>query len=534
MTRRPFRFGLVSILALLMLGLLYWAASPGLRGVEQHSVTGRPPRMHPDYGGTVIPPNIAPLNFCVDEPGERYYVKAYSTRGKAVEVVSRTPRIRIPLRAWKELLDANRGEELRLDVYVKAVDGHWDRYEALSNRIAREEIDGYVVYRLFNSVYNLYEHMSIRQRSTEGYGEAVVWDNSSFGGCVNCHTFLSNRPDRMVIQTRSTRRQYGNAMLLVEGSTVRKLDTRTPFTSVPATYVSWHPSGRLLAFSANQVRQFFHTANTEVRDVVDLDSDLAICMTDSGTVTSTPGLCRPDRLETYPSWSPDGRYLYYCSAPVLWSDRTEAPPEHYSEVRYDLMRISYDLETGIWGEPETLLSSDRTGLSITLPRVSPDGRFLLFCMADYGCFPIHRSGADIYMMDLRSGSYDRLGANSDQADTWHSWSSNGRWFVFSSKRPDGLLARPYFAYVDQEGTVYKPFLLPQEDPAFYDDFLRTFNLPEFLVQPIEARGEEMSRAVASGTWVKAQLPVTGATPGAWPSSLPAGQGGNGSAGASYH
>jgi hypothetical protein len=198
------------------------------------------------------------------------------------------------------------------------------------------------------------------------------------------------------------------------------------------------------------------------------------------------------------------------------------------------MRISYDLETGIWGEPETLLSSDRTGLSITLPRVSPDGRFLLFCMADYGCFPIHRSGADIYMMDLRSGSYDRLGVNSDQADTWHSWSSNGRWFVFSSKRPDGLLARPYFAYVDQEGTVHKPFLLPQEDPAFYDDFLRTFNLPEFLVQPIQARGEELSRAVASGTWVKAQLPATGATPGAWPSSLPAGQGGNGSAGASYH
>ena len=120
--------------------------------------------------------------------------------------------------------------------------------------------------------------------------------------------------------------------------------------------------------------------------------------------------------------------------------------------------------TGQWGHAETVLSAEQTGLSILLPRVSPDGRFLLFCMCRYGCFPVYQPSSDLYMMDLATGRYSRLAINSEYSESWHSWSSNSRWIAFSSKRQGGLFTRTYLSYVDDDGTAYKPFVLPQRDP----------------------------------------------------------------------
>jgi len=211
-------------------------------------------------------------------------------------------------------------------------------------------------------------------------------------------------------------------------------------------------------------------------------------------------------------WSPDGRTLYYCSAPMLWSDRDTVPPEHFDEVRYDLMRIPWEPESGAWGRAEIVLSAEDTGLSITLPRVSPDGRFVLFCMSDYGCFPIYQEQTDLYMLDLGPMVYRRLAVNSEAPDSWHSWSSEGRWFVFSSKRMDGLLARPFFAHVDDAGRVAKPFVMPQQDPAFYDTFLETYNVPELIREPIAVGADEIAAAMRSNPPGEEGLPTTRPTP----------------------
>jgi hypothetical protein len=69
--------------------------------------------------------------------------------------------------------------------------------------------------------------------------------------------------------------------------------------------------------------------------------------------------------------------------------------------------------------------------------------------------------------------------NSDNTDSYHSWSSNSRWLIFSSKRIDGLTARFFISYIDEKGNSAKPFILPQKDPEFYQRFLKSFNLPEF-------------------------------------------------------
>ena len=72
-------------------------------------------------------------------------------------------------------------------------------------------------------------------------------------------------------------------------------------------------------------------------------------------------------------------------------------------------------------------------------------------------------------------------ANSAEGESYHSWSHNNRWLVFSSRRLDGLYTRPFFTYIDDKGTAHKPFLLPQKNPVkYYKDLLWTYNLPEFI------------------------------------------------------
>jgi hypothetical protein len=460
----------------------------------------RPPRIRPDYTGTVIPPNIAPLNFVIREPGAQYHVTVRSAQGESIEVASRSPRIVLPARKWGPFLEANRGGQLHFDVYVKSQEGQWQRFEPVANEIANEEIDRYLVYRLIHPLYNFFQDIGIYQRDLEGYGQRELLHGRSMADCcINCHAFLNNRTSACTIGIRSG--AFGSSALLVQGNSVSKIGTKFGYTS-------WHPSGRVVAYSANKVRQFFHWARAEVRDVVDLDSELAYYDVASQTAKSHPSIADPDRLETYPAWSADGKYLYFCSAAFPWENRRRMPPENFDQCRYDLMRVSYDIDTDTWGEPETVLSSEETGLSILLPRISPDGRFLLFCMCDYGCFPIYQPSSDLYMMDLTTGEYSKPDINSEKCESWHSWSSNGRWIAFSSKRRDGLFTRSYLSYVDETGKAHRPFILPQKDPEFYDSYLKTYSVPELVVEPLRPRQRHLAEAVRWPGAIEVESPVT--------------------------
>jgi hypothetical protein len=334
------------------------------------------------------------------------------------------------------------------------------------------------------------------------YKESAILDGASFNnGCVNCHSFANNDPGRMFIGTRSG--TFGSATILASGGKTEKIGTKFGYTA-------WHPSGRLAAYSINKVRMFFHIAGAQVRDVVDMDAGLAYYDVEERNVKMISRAADKQRLETYPAWSPDGRYLYYCSAPILWKDRNTVPPPRYKEVRYDLMRISYDIKTGVWGSPQTVLPARETGLSILMPRISPDGKFLLFCMCRYGCFPIYQPTSDLYMMELATRKYRKLDINSELSESWHSWSSNSRWIAFSSRRRGGIFTRCYISYVDRTGRAHKPFILPQSDPEFYDSFLKTFSVPELITGPAPITGEALARAVRRGDPITVDA-ITGAS-----------------------
>ena len=498
---------------------LYRSVGTGLfllaeKNIETYSSIDRPPKIHPDYCQTVIPPNIAPLNFLVEENGSQYCVNIHSKNGRAIQILSRSPKIMIPQNRWYKLLNANRGEQLNFDIFVKtanpsAAAARWNRFSSITNQIANEDIDGFLVYRRIHPGHGFWRKMGIYQRNLHRFDESLILNNDYFkGGCLNCHTFCNNRTDKMFIGIRSA--FYGSSVLLIEDDNVNRIGTKFGYTS-------WHPSGKVAAYSINKVHQFFHTAASEVRDVIDLDSLLAYYIVDSKTIKTSPQISKKDRLETYPAWSADGRYLYFCSAPLTWSEK-HIIPNYFNEIKYDLVRVSYDIDSDMWGELETVLSAQDTGLSILLPRISPDGRWLLFCMCNYGCFPVYQESSDLYMIDLeaaqQTGKYEyrRLEISSDKSESWHSWSSNGRWIAFSSKRKSGVFTRTYISYVDRHGRVYNPLLLPQKDPTYYDSCLWTFSVPELIREPVGLRKEKLGRVVRSPRKIPGQIPVTMATP----------------------
>jgi hypothetical protein len=131
---------------------------------------------------------------------------------------------------WRELLDANRAEQLYFDIFVETEDNQWARFSTITSKIAREKIDAYLVYRKIHPGHNIWRQMGIYQRNLENFDESVVLENGYFRrGCLNCHTFCGNNPDKMLIGLRS--KIYGSSALLVEEGDAKKIATKFGYSS---------------------------------------------------------------------------------------------------------------------------------------------------------------------------------------------------------------------------------------------------------------------------------------------------------------
>jgi hypothetical protein len=148
-------------------------------------------------------------------------------------------------------------------------------------------------------------------------------------------------------------------------------------------------------------------------------------------------------------------------------------------MHYDISAVKFDRETGKMGNEVMTLISVNDNYSFSLLKASPDGHWLMATVAQYGTFPVWHKESDLWLIDLTRNTINILpGLNAYGADTYHSWSSNSRWVVFASKRDDLIYGRPYIAYIGPDGTIGKPFVLPQRDPELYTTTLKSFNIPE--------------------------------------------------------
>jgi len=300
---------------------------------------------------------------------------------------------------------------------------------------------------------------------------------------MNCHAFANRDPQLSMEYVRGK----GGGAILNDHGVLRKLNIKaknaTDSMVSSSVYYGFSPSGRYLTFSTNVIIPAFHARPSKRLEVYDTKSDVYVADLKTHKIFLSKLLADTTQLETFPTFSPDGRYIYYCTA-----DRRALYGNDLRKLQYSLVRIPFNERTGRIGSKVDTLVNARSGmlgdkatnkLSVCHPRISPDGRFLVFTVAYYGTFPIWHPEADLRLMDLKTGKVDDMtAANSAKSDTYHAWSSNSRWLVFASKRDDGLYGKPYFAYIDRTGKAHKPFVLPQKNPSFYDNTLKSFNVPE--------------------------------------------------------
>jgi hypothetical protein len=451
------------------------------------------PSISPDYSGVTIPPNIAPLNFIIHETAKRYIIKISGGNKASFTIHTSDSMIIISQSKWKKILEASRGEQLKIEVMGEK-NAQWTKYRPIIITVAKDSIDSYLVYRLIPPGFEIWNKMGIYQRCVENYDQDPIMINDlSDGNCMNCHSFCKNNSETFMFHMRAK----NAGTIIFRNGKLSKVDTKTTSTVSAGVYPAWHPGGRYIAFSVNKIVQRFHAVSNKKIEVQDTLSDIVLYDCETNTVTTDSSLASSKRLETFPSWSPDGKFLYFCSAKSMEAYR-------YKDIRYDLVRIAFNPETKSFGATDTVISSYKTGLSVSFPRVSPDGKFVLFCMSAYGNFSIWHRESDLYLLNLETNEISKPEINSPESESYHSWSSNGRWIVFSSRRMDGLYTRPYFSYFDASGKTHKPFLLPQKNPDFYEGFMNSFNIPELITSRLKLDPRILSR-IAKSEAIKANF-----------------------------
>lgn len=429
------------------------------------------PLIYPDYRSVTVPVNVAPLNFGMDSI-EAIFVD-FKKGEQILLTCSGKRQIDIPQSEWGKMLGQTAGGKISVAVQAKK-NGEWISFRPFEIEVAADSIDAYLAYRLIEPNYGMWNQLGIYQRDLSTFHESTILHNSLVGdGCINCHTFDQYSPQRFMLHVRNK----DGGTVLVDGQTVTKVDLRNDKTGRAATYPMWHPGGNYIVFSSNDTRQAFHAFQKKRVEVYDTSSDLMLYDIQNNRVSTDPRFVGDDYFETFPTWSPDGKWLYFCR-----SQAVDSLPDKYDDLKYRLMRVGFDPETGRFAAGiDSLVMTGEENMSISFPRISPDGRYLLYTLANDATFPIWHEEADLKMVDLDTFlPVDISPVNSPAAESYHSWSSNGRWIVFGSRRDRGLYTCPYIAYFGADGKMGRPFLLPQQDFEHYRKMTKSYNIPEFI------------------------------------------------------
>ena len=456
------------------------------------------PAIYPDYIGVTIPVGIAPLNFNVTgDDIDRVDVQVTGSKGCSLHANGEFADFDID--EWHQLTEQNKGGELTVTVSVRKGD-KWLQYQDFKIYVSPYALDEWgVTYRRIAPGYEVYSHMGLFQRDLSNFEETAILDNTQVPGqCLNCH--MSNRtdPSRFVFHVRG---EHGATMIQIDGKR-EWLKAKNDLLGGSMVYPYWHPSGKYCAFSTNQTRQGFHVAHSNRIEVFDQSSDIFVYDPATHEILTDSLIQSKDWSENSPVFSPDGKSLYFMTC------KQQDYPAHYKNEQYNLCKIAFDPEKRKFGERvDTLFNAVAMGKSLTWPRPSYDGKYLLFTLMDYGYFSIWHEESEQWLLDLQTGEARPLDEiNSPRADSYHNWNVNSHWIVFTSRRDDGLYSRLYYASIDDQGHFTKPFMMPQKNPRdYYDKCIYSFNTPDFTKRKVAFDARAASFEVMSDKRVETKV-----------------------------
>ncbi len=210
-----------------------------------------------------------------------------------------------------------------------------------------------------------------------------------------------------------------------------------------------------------------------------------LCVFDrqAGTFRALPGADDPNLVQSNPTWSPDGRYIVFARAAVPSLENTRArgmspltTEDGYELIKdgkpfqFDLYRVPFNGAAG--GTAEPLAGASHNGTSNYFARYSPDGRWIVFCRAR--SYMLLQPDSELYIIPAAGGPARRLRCNTARMNSWHSWSPNGKWLVFSSKAWSDY-TQLCLTHIDDNGESTPPVLLSHLTAPD-----RAANIPEFV------------------------------------------------------
>ena len=364
-------------------------------------------------------------------------------------------------------------------------------------RTSRDEVDASIFYRDVPLPFEFaYKNLNtIRWRlgdvASEGPTTVILKDLPL---CGNCHSFT---PDG---KTLAMDVDYAND----KGSyVITSLEKDTVLT--PEKIISWsdyrREDGEMTFGLLSQISPDGRYALSTVKDrsifvpiddltisqlFFPLKGIIAVYDRDQEKFWSLPGADDPEYCQSNPNWSPDGEYIVFAKAPVYHSKVAESfkqavlPTSVAAEFiegrqgyKYDLYRIPFN--NGEGGETEPIPGAFNNGKSNYFPRISPNGRWIVFCQAEN--FMLLQPDSTLYIMPAEGGTPRRMNCNFLLMNSWHSWSPNGRWLIFASKHR-GPYTQLYMTHIDENGNdtpavLLENFVLPE----------RAVNIPEFVNIP---------------------------------------------------
>jgi Flp pilus assembly protein TadD len=217
----------------------------------------------------------------------------------------------------------------------------------------------------------------------------------------------------------------------------------------------------------------------------------------TGMLKPLPGADDPRYVHTDAVWSPDGSFLVFARAEAKdaypagskLAERANDPNE--TQVRYDLYRIPFN--DGRGGDPVRIVGASANGMSNSFPKVTPDGRFVVFVQSRNG--QLMRPDGKLYIVPVEGGEARLMHANTPLMNSWHSFSPNGRWMAFSSKCRSPY-TQMFLTHVDAQGNDTPAILVENSTAAN-----RAVNIPEFVNIPpdgllnIDAQAAEYYRLI---------------------------------------
>lgn len=456
--------------------------------------------IYPDYKDVTIPYNIAPLNVMINTQGDAFAGVITASAGEQLVAIAEKNKLFFDLNEWHALLTATKGDTLRVKTFVKR-QGTWYAFKPYALYVAPEPIDSFLSYRLIEPSYELYRQLGLYQRNLTDFTEKAIYENNATfsdvdNHCINCHNYQNFDATNMLFHVRAS---HGGTIFVEDGK-AKKMKMTTDSVLANSVYPSWHPSLSLVAFSSNQTGQVFHLTDRSKIEVIDYASDLVLYDVEQATITNI--LRTKDYLETFPHWSPDGKRLFFSSAytPRLAqlpdSVRSDSVIQMIDSLHYDVYSIQFDPTTRKFSDMRLEVMCSERNRSAAVPRVSPDGNYLLFTEGRRGQFHIWHPEADLYVKNLVTDSIRCLtNASGIGPDSYHTWSSNGRWIVVASRRDDGSYSRVYIAYFDANGNDHKAFVLPQLDPEHNFCRMKSYNVPELTRNAVRSTPEQLREVI---------------------------------------